>query len=583
MASFSKTDVADVLREIAVLLELRGENPFKARAYTSGARTLEAYEGDFEELVREGKLGTLPGFGAALVDKVAELVTTGRMRYHEELRASIPEGLIQLLEIQGLGPKKAKALHEQLGVASLADLERACKEGRVAGLPGFGEKTQAKLLDGLKNREAYSRRHLWWAAKADSERILEGLRGLPGVTRVEAAGSLRRGLETVGDLDFLVACEDSAPVMDWFTTQAWVKEVTGHGTTKSSIRFESGLGADLRVVPAVQFSSALHHFTGSKDHNVQMRQRALARGLSLSEWGITPAQEGVESPPLPQSEEELFRTLGLPWIPPELREGLGEIEAAERNELPDLVTDADLKGAFHNHTNASDGRNTLEEMAAAADDLGWEYLGIADHSKSSLQARGLQADRLLRQIESIDKLNTSGRFRCRVFSGTECDILPDGSLDFPDDVLSRLDHVVASVHSAFSQSEEEMTARILRAIGNPNVTMLGHVTGRLLLAREPYRVDVDRILEACARLGVIVEINANPRRLDLDWRKWRKAAAMGVMTSINPDAHRTEDLAFVHAGVLVARKGWLCRKDVLNTRSVGEVERLLRRRKESAG
>src|SRR5690606_18391271 len=354
--------------------------------------------------------------------------------------------------------------------------------------------------------------------------------------------------------------------------------------TKASVRFSSGLQADLRLVPPEQFVFALHHFTGSKDHNVQMRQRALSRGLSLSEWGLEPAEgEGtVKSKAAArqtraeagriETEAELFRVLGLHEIPPALREGLGEIEAAEAGPLPRLVEASDLRGAFHNHTTASDGRNTLSEMAAAADALGWEYLGIADHSKSSFQANGLNEARVAAQVEEIGKLNASARFRTHLFTGIECDILPDGRLDFSDEVLATLDYVVASVHSVFSQSEEEMTARIIRAIENPQVTMLGHVTGRILLRRDEYRVNVSKVLDAALANGVIVELNASPWRLDLDWRLWRRAAERGILCAINPDAHDGASLGHVRAGVNSARKGWLQPEHILNTRPLEEVK-----------
>jgi len=373
----------------------------------------------------------------------------------------------------------------------------------------------------------------------------------------------------VGDLDFIVAADAGDAkaadrIMDWFTTRPGVREVTARGGTKASVRYEGGLQADLRVVPEEQFAFALHHFTGSKDHNVQMRQRALARGLSLGEWGLEPAEGEVtvkaKAAGHPKniritSETELFKALGLAFVEPELREGLGEIEAAEKNALPALAGESDLRGAFHNHTTASDGHGTLEEMVAAAQALGWEYIGIADHSKASFQARGLDEARLAGQVECIRKLNTSKRFSTHVFSGTECDILADGTLDFDDATLARLDYVVASVHSAFSMDETQMTARIIRAIENPCVTMLGHPSGRLLLRREGCRVNAAKVIDAAIANKVVIEINASPRRLDMDWRLWRGAAERGLLCSINPDAHETGQLAYVRAGVNTARKG----------------------------
>lgn len=583
-----KNEIADVLTEIGTLLELKGENPFKVRAYQAGARAVEAIEEtELARLIAAGELGTIKGFGEALVQKVTELHTTGRLEFFEQLKASIEPGLEEMLQIPGLGPKKIRALHDKLGIASIAALAEACAAGKVAELDGFGEKTQEKIVAGIRNREAYGRRHHWWEAAEIAEPIVAGLRALPQVERAEAAGSLRRGLETVGDLDFIVAAEDFAPVVNWFVTQPGVKEVTAQGDTKASVRFESGLQADLRIVPAAQFAFALHHFTGSKDHNVQLRQRALGRGLSLSEWGLVPAEgdgtakEKAEKHPGRKvgGEQELFAALGLHFIPPELREGLGEIEAAEAGELPRLVELADVRGAFHNHTTASDGSNTLVEMTAAAEALGWDYLGIADHSKASFQAKGLSEERLEQQICEIHALNASKRFTTHVFTGTECDILTDGRLDYDDALLAKLDYVVVSVHNAFTQDEATMTKRIIRAIEHPCATMLGHLTGRLLLRREGYQVDVTKVIDAAIAHGVVIELNASPWRLDMDWRHWRKAAERGLLTAINPDAHDTAGLAHVRAGVNAARKGWLTREAVLNTRPLAEVTAYFRARR----
>lgn len=583
----TKSGIVEVLEQIGVLLELKGENSFKIRAYQSGARTLGMIEeAELARLIAAGELGTLKGFGEALVQKVTELHSTGRLEFFEKLKATVEPGLIEMLEIPGLGPKKIKALHERLGITGIAALAEACAKGTVAELEGFGAKTQEKILAGIKNREAYGRRHLWWDANEIAQPIVAGLRALPGVTRAEAAGSLRRGMETVGDLDFIVAATEVGPVVAWFTTMPGVVEVTAQGATKASVRFESGLQADLRIVPEDQYVFALHHFTGSKDHNVQMRKRALARGLSLSEWGLVPAEgegsakekaEQRDSRVAVRNEAELFETLGLAYIAPELREGLGEIEAAEAGGLPRLIEPGDIRGAFHNHTTASDGRGTLVEMTAAAEALGWEYLGIADHSKASVQANGLSEERLLRQIEEIRVLNRSGRFKTHVFAGSECDILPDGSLDFDDELLARLDYVVVSVHSAFAQGEVAMTARIIRAIEHPSTTMLGHLTGRLLLRREAYAVDVEKVIDAAIARGVLIELNASPWRLDLDWRFWRKAAEKGLRCVINPDAHEVGGLAHITAGVSSARKGWLRKNQVVNSLNLPEVQQILKR------
>ena len=565
-----KNDIASVLDEIATFMELTGENPFKIRAYSAGARILENMTEDLGELIDSGKLADIPGLGEALVDKITTLRRDGVLPFHQKLKASIPAGLLEVMQIPGLGPKKVRALWTLLAVEDLAKLKEVCESGAVAELKGFGEKTQDKILEGIKNRIAYGKRHRWYEAAAIAEPILAGLRALPQVSLAESAGSLRRSRETVGDLDFLVASSESKPIMDWFVAYPGVKEVTAHGETKSSVRFENGLQADLRVVPAEQFYFALHHFTGSKEHNVAMRHRALGRGLSMSEWGFKSVDEKSVAPGA-TSEEEVFRALCLPWIPPELREGNGEIDAAEAGKLPKLVQLSDLRGVFHNHTTESDGDHTLDQMAAAAEAHSWEYLGISDHSKSSFQAGGLDEERLAKQLEDIAQLNASKKYRVRVLSGSEVDILKDGTLDFTDDVLARLDFVVASVHTLFTLDREAQTARIIKAIENEHVDMVGHLTGRLLNKREPYDVDIAKVIDAAAANDTIIELNANPWRLDLDWRWWRRAAEKGVLCSINPDAHDVDQLAFAAHGVRIARKGWLTPEQVLNTRSLPEV------------
>lgn len=565
-----KNDIAAVLDEIATFMELTGENPFKIRAYSAGARILENMTEDLGELIDSGKLADIPGLGEALVDKITTLRRDGVLPFHQKLKASIPAGLLEVMQIPGLGPKKVRALWTQLAVEDLAKLKEVCESGAVAELKGFGAKTQEKILEGIKNRIAYGKRHRWYEAAAIAEPILAGLRALPQVSLAESAGSLRRSRETVGDLDFLVASSEPKPIMDWFVAYPGVKEVTAHGETKSSVRFENGLQADLRVVPAEQFYFALHHFTGSKEHNVAMRHRALGRGLSMSEWGFKSVDEKSVAPGA-TSEEEVFRALGLPWIPPELREGNGEIDAAEAGKLPKLVRFSDLRGVFHNHTTESDGDHTLDQMAAAAEAHGWDYLGISDHSKSSFQAGGLDEARLAKQLADIARLNASKKYRVRVLSGSEVDILKDGTLDFADDVLARLDFVVASVHNLFTLDREAQTARIIKAIENEHVDMVGHLTGRLLNKREPYDVDIAKVIDAAAANDTIIELNANPWRLDLDWRWWRRAAEKGVLCSINPDAHDVDQLAFAAHGVRIARKGWLTPEQVLNTRSLPEV------------
>ncbi len=574
----NKSEIVDVLESIATLLELKGENPFKIRAYQNGARTLETLEEDLATLIEEERLGSVKGIGDALVQKIESLYHTGELEFYKKLKDSIPSGLLDLLEIPGLGGKKIKKLHDELGIESINQLQAAAEDGRIADLKGFGKKTAENLLRGIENRKAYSARHLWWKVEAATIPILEKLRNCSAVQKVEAAGSFRRRRETVGDLDFIVASEYPEPVMDCFTSMEHVREITARGKTKSSVRLEGGLQADLRVVPPAQYPFALHHFTGSKDHNVKMRQRALQRGLTLSEWGLNPSDDKDRSLPAPpeiDSERDLFAALGLAYLPPELREGYDEIEVAEKEDPPRLVEYADLKGVFHNHTTASDGRASLEEMVRAASDRGWEYLGIADHSKASFQANGLDEERLLSQIRAIRKLNDSGKFQCHVFAGCEVDILPDGSLDFEDDLLKELDYSVISIHSSFNLSEADQTRRLIKAIENPHSTIVGHLTGRLLLKREPYALNINKVIDAAAANQSAIEINANPQRLDMDWRHWKRAAEKGVLCIINPDAHTTDGLDFTRAGIHIARKGWLTKEHVINSRSTDDIRSYL--------
>lgn len=576
----TKADIVSALEEIAVLLELRGENPFKIRAYQAGARALETMEEDLDALLEVDELGKVPGIGSALIEKIATLRRSGELPFLETLRGSVEPGLIEMLEIPGLGAKRVRKMHEALGVDSIESLQAACESGAVAGIKGFGAKTAEKIVSGIAQRAAYAKRHLWWQAESVARPILEGLRSLPQVKRAEIAGSLRRLKETVGDLDFVVAASEVEPVMAWFVSQASVESVTAQGTTKSSVRFEGGLQADLRVVPEEQFAFALHHFTGSKEHNVALRQRALARGYSLSEWGLTKKADAEAGPTGHGIKDEagLFEFLGLAEIPPELREGMGELEVAEGGAMPELLEAEMVKGVFHNHTDASDGRDSLEAMAVAAKELGFDYLGLADHSKASFQANGLDDARVLKQLEKVRAYNAAASGGAHLFAGIECDILKDGSLDLEDATLAALDYVVVSVHSAFGMGEAEMTARVIRAIEHPSTTMLGHPTGRLLLRREPYAIDLAKIMDAAIANGVIIEINANPQRLDLDWRLWRRGAERGLHCAINPDAHSTKGLEYYRAGVNIARKGGLPVEQILNCRDLAGVKRWFQER-----
>ena len=568
----TKDQAAAALREIGTILELQGENPFKCRAYLAAARTLETAPADLGELVRTGRLGELPGIGEALREKITTLVTTGKLPYLEELRASIPAGLLALLELPGLGPKKLRALREKLKIESLEALQKACRDGRLASLDGFGEKTAANLLEAIARRASYSKLHRLGDALPVAQSLLRHLRACPAVLRAEIGGSLRRGKEIVKDLDLIATSRKPGEVMQAFVHAPNVEKVVNHGETKSSVILQGGIPCDLRVIPPDAWATALAHFTGSKEHNIALRQRAIDRGLHLSEWGLF---KGKSKTPLKLKEEkDLHAALGLAYIPPEIRENSGEIDAAENNQLPDLLVRDQIHGCLHNHTVASDGQDTLTAMAQAAADLGWEWLGIADHSKSSFQAHGLDAKRLENQIGEIRTLNAK-KPRCTLLAGTECDILKGGKLDFPDSVLRELDYVIASVHAGFTSDEKEMTERIIRAMENEYVTCLGHPTGRLLLEREGYALNIPKILEAAAATGTWIELNCNPWRLDLDWRWWHKARDLGVLCCINPDAHQTVHLPFVDLGVTLARKGWLRAKDVINTRTLAQLRKLL--------
>ncbi len=572
----NKDQIAAIFENIARLLELKGENPFKIRAYTHAVRALEILSEPVEMLVAEERVSSVDGIGKAISEKITELVQTGRLAYYDKLRDEFPPDILTLFDIQGLGGKKIKALWDALRIDSVTKLERACKSGAVAELPGFGEKTAANIIKAIEHMRKHAGEFRFGDIAALAEGLLEDLRGHSDVNLAQIAGSYRRKKEIVRDLDFIVSSRNAESVMTYFTSHPLVESILAQGATKSSVLLKSGIQCDLRVVSGAEYPFALNYFTGSKEHNVRMRSRALSKGWSLNEYRFSAAEGRELREPLPEIHEEndIYRALGLDPVEPELRENRGEIEAAEHHKLPRLVEWTNLRGTFHNHTTASDGRASLEDMIAAAKELGLEYLGIADHSKSSFQANGLDEKRLAAQVERIHELNAA-ETDFRIFAGTECDILKDGSLDFSDDILSTLDYVVASVHSSFTMPEAEMTERIIRAMQNPHVTMLGHLTGRLLLSREPYQVNIPAILDAAAETGTIIELNANSRRLDLDWRWWPLAREKGVKCSINPDAHTTAGLQDLLFGVGIARKGWLTKDDVINTLPLTGIEKIL--------
>jgi DNA polymerase (family X) len=574
-----KHQIARILDEIGTILELRGENSFRCLAYHNAARAIEQLEEDLQGLIASGKLSSIQGIGETLQQKIATLVQSGSLPFYEKLRAETPPGLIQMLRLPGVGPKKVKLLFDQLGIDSLDSLRLACLQGRVAGLKGFGEKTQQKLLDGIEFLHRMGQRVRIDEAMQVAQALLDGLQDCPGIQRMAICGSLRRRKETIQDIDILISSAQPETVMDRFVKLPVVMQVVGRGDTKSSVLVDYALGgggravlnADLRVVRDDQYPFALHYFTGSKEHNIAMRARAQQFGLKLNEYELA----GLGRQMTCQEEADIFRALDLDYIAPELRENTGEIAAAAEHRLPTLVEAGDLQGTFHCHTNWSDGSASIAEMAQAARSLGFDYLGIADHSQSLAIAYGLTPERVCEQQVEIDRVS-AGFPEIRLFKGTECDILPDGRLDFDDLTLASFDYVVASVHSHFNQTEEEMTARLVRAVSNPWVTMLGHATGRLLLQRDGYRFDVEAVLKAAAQYGTFIEINADPRRLDLDWVHCKRAKALGVKLVINPDAHSMKGIANLRFGVDVARRAWLERKDVLNTSDADTVAQQLR-------
>lgn len=576
----TKSEIAGILEDIALLLDLKGENGFKIRAYQNAARALEMFSGDLEGAAREGTLESIDGIGKAIAVKITELVETGRLAYFDELKAAFPPTIFELFDLSGLGAKKIKALHERLGVASVAQLEAACRDGRLIDLPGFGKKTAEKLLAAIAQRQSSASFFRLGNVAAEAMALAEELRVHPAVTRASEAGSFRRRKEIVRDLDFVVSTREPAVVGEYFATRPGLTEIIARGPTKISVRLPSGIQCDLRMVSDAEYPFALNYFTGSKEHNIAVRRRALTHGWSVNEYRFSQVADAKNPEPLPEITDEpgIYAALGLAYIPPELREDRGEVELAERDALPELVALENLRGTFHCHTTASDGRNSLVEMAEAARALGLQYLGIADHSKSSIQANGQDETRLAAQVQEIRRLNEAFAEEgddFRLFAGVECDILKDGTLDFPDEVLATLDYTVVSVHASFGLPEAEMTRRLIRAMESPHVTMMGHLTGRLLLTREPYAVDIPAVIEAAAATGTIIELNASPRRLDLDWRWWELAKSKGVKCAINPDAHRAATLQDLWFGVTQARKGWLTREDVVNCLPLGKIEAVL--------
>lgn len=563
-------EVADLLRLIADMLEIKGEVVYKSLAYRKAADNIEALGRDINELWRQGMLRQIPGVGEALEKKLNELFSTGRLGYYEQLQEEIPAGVVSLLGIPGVGPRTAKLLWEQLGALSVADVERAARAGKLRDLPGLGMRSEQRILEGIESLYRRSTRIPLGVAWPIAQELAQALRRELGVQTVEPVGSLRRMKDTIGDIDLLAACDQPEHATDAFVKLTQVAEVLSHGPTRASVRLHNGLQVDLRALEPRRYGSLLQYFTGSKGHNVTLRALAQKQGLSLSEYGLKRGEEEILCP----TEEEVYGALGLPWIPPELREDRGEVQAAQAGTLPKLVQQKDIRGDLHVHTDWSDAAATLEEMAAAARKLGYEYLVISDHTQSLGVANGLTVSRLREQRAEIARLN-KGFSEFRLLQGAEVEIRADGSLDYPDDVLEELDVVIASVHSALRQDQETITNRVVRAMRNPHVSVLGHPSGRLLGQREATHVDLDRLLQVAAETSTILEVNATPNRLDLDDVHIRQAIQLGVGLAINSDAHSVGGLDAMGYGVAAARRGWAEARNIVNTFPLSKLLRRL--------
>ncbi len=565
--------IIEILKEIGTLLEIKGENPFKTNAYFNAAKTLSVTE-NLDDIIKTKRLKQIKGIGEALSQKIEEYSETGRIAYYEELKKEIPPSLIELTAIPNLGPKKIKILYDELGITNAGELEYACKENRLVTLSGFGEKTQKKILKGIEFIKMHKGEFLYGDIFGISEVIRDRFKTIVKQEFVEICGSIRRKREVVKNVDILVCGEDRERLSSFFVSMPEIEEVTLKGDTKISCRLITGIEADLRMVSEAEFSFALLYFTGSKEHNIRLRDISKKKGWNLNEYGLFDG----DNPIYLHSEEEIYRALNLSYIPPELREDMGEIEAAEEGMLPDLVMLDDIKGVFHIHTEFSDGMDSVEKMAYAAREMGFSYIGVSDHSKSAYYAGGLKVDDIYRQWEIIDELNESNK-NFHIFKGIESDILPDGSLDYDEKILEGFDFVIASIHSNFNLKKDDQMKRILKAIENPYTNMLGHPTGRLLLSRDGYDVDMRTIIDAAAEYNVIIELNASPYRLDIDWRHLRYAKEKGVLISINPDAHSAGGLIEVLYGIGIARKGWQEKKDILNTRTVLEIKDIFKNKR----
>ncbi len=572
MQTIDKSQAIEILREIAILLELKNENVFKIRAFENAARVLEGTPSDLKTLIETKELENLKGIGEHISKIIHDLYEKEKSVDYEKLRKGFPDSLFELFRIPGLGAKRIKVLYEKLHVKSVGELEYACKENRLLDLDGFGAKSQEKILEGIglvKKSQGHFRIDF---ALAEFRKLVQYLKKQKGIMKIEVAGSLRRRKEIIKDIDILVTAKDAEAIHNAFIRYPEVQSVAAHGDTKSSIVLKSGINCDLRTVAEDEFPYALYYFTGSKEHNVAVRTLAKKKNIKINEYGLFKGTRKIAC----KDEAEIFAAAGLHYIPPEARENQGEIEWAVKKEFPPLVEQNQIRGVFHVHSTYSDGVASLEDMVAQAQKMGWDYVGISDHSQSAKYARGLEPERVKKQWKEIEVLQK--RFKIRIFRGIESDILGDGKLDYPDSILAQFDFVIGSVHSRFNLPEKEMTTRIARAMENKYLTFVGHPTGRLLLAREPYPVDLQKLIDLAKKMDVVMELNANPHRLDLDWRMCRYAKEKKVLMSINPDAHSVEGLGDVTYGVGIARKGWLEKKDVVNALPLPEIEKFLKKR-----
>ena len=569
-------EIADILIHISEILDIQGENPFKIRAYIKASQTIENLTYQLSSLEDKDRIMELPGIGEGIAKKIKELLETGKLKYYEDLKKSEYAPLIELLRIPGMGPKHAKLVHDELGVKSIAELKKAAEAGKLRELPGLGEKVEQNILQGIQQVQKFKERYSLAFIYPRAQNIVEELKKIKEIKQITLGGSLRRMKETIGDVDILVASDKPKPVMGAFVNLPQTAKVLSEGNTKASIMTKDGFQVDIRVVKPISFGAAQHYFTGSKAHNIRIRSLGIDKGLKINEYGVFKGQKNIAG----KTEEEVFKSVGLPYIPPELREDQGEIEAAQNNQLPHLIELNDLKGDLHVHSDWTDGNNSIGEMAKAAQKRGYQYIAVCDHSPTIGITNGLTPQRLKKHNEEIGKLNermaqTQGGKNFRILKGIEVDIRSNGQLDFEDEILKGLDIVVGAVHTKFTQNKEEMTKRIIKAIENPYVDIIAHPTGRLIGKREPYQVDMDKIMDACKANSKVLELNAYPERLDLSDLNCRKAKGKGVKIAISTDAHADAHLEWIKFGVATARRGWIEPEDVINTLPLTRLLRLL--------